>query len=251
MIGVSSTVFCSMDFEKVYKMVGKEFSHWEIIGEGEHCLKDVSKKFFKLAPSYDMSYSVHVPMCDVNIASLNERIREDSVLETINNIDFAMEMQATSITFHPGNHPFSMPQLRAKAVDASKRSLRTLDRIAEEYGAPLALENMPSMDFMLGRTTKEFGELIDGTNLKMCFDIGHANTMGEVDDFIKKYKDRFINIHIHDNHGKVDEHLTCGEGLIDFPKVLKKLKSYSGTYIIESRGFESAVGSKLFLEKLF
>lgn len=250
MIGVSSTVFSTMDFGKVFEMVGREFNHWEIISEGEHCLMDVSERFFELAPSYDMSYSVHAPMSDINLASLNERMREGSIFETINTIDTAMEMNAKTITFHPGLLPMSMPQMKDKSIEACKRSLRSLDRIAAEYSAPLALENMPSFPFMLGRTTDEFKELIEGTNLQMCFDFGHANTNSQIDDFIKGFKDRIVNIHIHDNNGEKDEHLTCGKGNIDFGKHLKKLDSYSGTYIIEAKSYDSAVESKKYLEKL-
>lgn len=250
MIGASSTIFSTMDFVKVFEMMGEEFHHWEIITEGEHSPRNIAPLFEQLAPSYDMSYSIHAPMCDINIASLNERIREDSVIETINTIDFAMGMNATTITFHPGTQPFSMPQLRDKSIAACKKSLSMLDRISQECGAPLALENMPCWEFMLGRTVEEFKELIDDTNLMMCFDIGHANTNGQVTEFIKEFKDRIINIHIHDNHGKTDEHLTCGEGKIDFKKHLKDLRWYPGTYIIESKGYESAIKSKLFLEKM-
>ena len=125
----------------------------------------------------------------------------------------------------------------------AKRSIRMLDRISEEYGVNMALENMPSMPFMLAHTADEMFELLDGTNMPICFDIGHANTVGQVDEIIERFGDRIINVHIHDNDGTADQHMTIGDGNINFETILKKLRRYMGNYIIESRTLESAVES--------
>ena len=53
-----------------------------------------------------------------------------------------------------------------------------------------------------------------------------------------------MNIHIHDNNGQQDQHLTVGDGNIDFKHVLSKLSGYGGRYVIESKSFESAVDSQ-------
>ena len=84
----------------------------------------------------------------------------------------------------------------------------------------------------------------------MTFDIGHANTTGQVDAMIDRFADRLVNIHIHDNHGQRDEHLTIGDGGIDFDRVLGLLSSYRGNYIIESKNLDSAVESQSRLEKM-
>ena len=59
------------------------------------------------------------------------------------------------------------------------------------------------------------------------------------------------NIHIHDNNGKMDEHLTIGDGSIDFSDVLSKLDFYDRNFVIESKTYESAVESQSRLESLF
>ena len=61
-----------------------------------------------------------------------------------------------------------------------------------------------------------------------------------IDTFGKRIK----NIHIHDNNGDKDEHLTIGTGSIDFCKVLKKLKFYDRNYVIESKNYDSAAESQ-------
>jgi sugar phosphate isomerase/epimerase len=67
---------------------------------------------------------------------------------------------------------------------------------------------------------------------------------------IDAFFDRIANVHIHDNNGDRDAHMTIGDGSIDFQHVLKRLSRYSGNYIIESRSFESAVESQSRLESL-
>ena len=67
---------------------------------------------------------------------------------------------------------------------------------------------------------------------------------------IDTFSDRIANVHIHDNMGERDEHLTLGEGSIDFQHVISMLKGYTGNYIIESKNLDSAVRSKKVLERL-
>ena len=93
-------------------------------------------------------------------------------------------------------------------------------------------------------------EIIDGTDLSVCFDIGHANTSGQIDRMVELFGDRIRNIHIHDNLGEKDDHLTIGDGRVDFGYVLGLLRNYRGRYIIEARSLESAIESQARLRKL-
>lgn len=250
MIGVSSTEFSAYNFEEVIAEVSKEFDHWEIFAEAEHHIPSIINRMVDTMPSYDLSYSVHAPISDVNLASLNERFREASVIEMLNTLEMAASLDIDRVTIHPGIAPMSVPYMEEKALEQSKRSLRSLDRISAEYGVMIAVENMPALPFMIGQTAEEMKTLIGDTNLSFCFDIGHANTTGQIDALISEFKDRIINIHIHDNHGLNDEHLTLGEGEIDFKDVIGKLSGYTGNYIAEVRSFPSGVESRDYLKKL-
>ena len=70
MIGVSSTEFSSYMFEEVIAEISKVFDHWEIFAEAEHRLPSVEARFRDLMPSYKLSYSIHAPISDINLASL-------------------------------------------------------------------------------------------------------------------------------------------------------------------------------------
>jgi sugar phosphate isomerase/epimerase len=250
MIGVSSTAFSAESVEDVLAKVAKEFGHWEIISEGEHYLPLIMRRLEAVAPSYDIKFSIHAPISDVNIAALSERIREAATLEIIASMEHAIALNADTITFHPGFMSMVVPNQEAKAIEKAKRSIRTIDRLMKEFGITAAMENMPSIKFMIGMTAKEMFEMVDGTDMKICFDIGHANTVNQIDEMIDLLGDRIKNIHIHDNNGKNDDHMTIGDGQIDFTKVLKKLSNYKGRYIIESRSIGSAVTSRDRLKEL-
>lgn len=154
------------------------------------------------------------------------------------------------VTVHPGLTSMSVPGLEERAVARAKESLRVMDRVVREYDLIVAIENMPAFPFFLGRTAEQLADIVDGTDLGICFDIGHANTMGQIDAMIDTFGDRIVNIHIHDNHGETDEHLTIGDGDIDFAHVIRRMSGYRGNWIIESKSMGSAVQSLPRLQKM-
>ena len=250
MIGTSCTQFAVEDFDSVHEKVSAHFSHWEIFAEWKHELSSAFPAFMRNRGSYDMTYSIHAPITDINIAAFNDRIRESAVQEMIRTLEYAGKMNIDTITIHPGIYSMVLIDVKREAIELSKRSLKKIDKAATEYGVTAAIENMPSFPIMMGQTADELLELIDGTDLKICFDIGHANTVGTIGDFIDRFSDRIANIHIHDNFGDRDAHMTIGDGKIDFPSVLSKLRNYKRNYIIEAKSLPSAIESKKRLEKL-
>ncbi|MCB5280022.1 MAG: sugar phosphate isomerase/epimerase [Candidatus Cloacimonetes bacterium] len=252
MIGVSCPDFCSHNFVEIWNAVSENFKHWEIFSEANHALPTNTGLFLGFRDDHkDMTYSIHAPIADINLASLNERIREASFMEIYSTMESAKEMGIKTITIHPGIYSFAVGGMKERSIANAKLTLKMLAHSARSVGdITLAVENMPSFPIMMGQTPDELGELVDGTDLSICFDIGHANTMNCINEFIDRFKDRLANVHIHDNMGDRDAHLGLGEGNIDFEAVLSKLKGYTGNYIIESKSLESAIRSKVVLEKL-
>ena len=248
MIGVSCTSFSSDPPEEWLDRIVGEFDLWEIFSEASHSIVYNFDRFAELLPSYDLSYSVHAPICDINIASISDPVREASMKEMLDTIDAASRLDIDRVTIHPGLSSMSVHGIEERYLAHAKDSMKVLDRASREYGVTLAIENMPEMYFFLGRTASELNDIVSGTDLGICFDIGHANTTGQIDAMIDTFGDRIANIHIHDNNGGRDEHLTIGKGSIDFDRVLGKLESYTHNYVIESKTFESAVESQSLLE---
>jgi sugar phosphate isomerase/epimerase len=249
MISVSSPAFSLMPFDQAIEAVAKDFRAWEIVAEGMHRLRDIERRFIEISGSYDLEYSVHAPLSDINIGSLNPAMKEASLNEVLLAIESCARMDIDLITFHPG---FISPlgQLdRSAVMRETSRSIREIDRAASEHGVVAALENMPRMPITTCTEPMELLSLVEGTSLGICFDIGHAHTNGNIDEFLK-HVDRFSNVHIHDNDGSSDQHLTIGEGRIDFKHVLAAMGGYGRRYVIEARRVEGAPLSAQRLSRL-
>ena len=97
-----------------------------------------------------------------------------------------------------------------------------------------------SLPYELGKTI----ELINRKNAGILLDIGHANIAvnsglmpcKNLSEYIKAIPAEIVEIHLHDNHGKKDEHLNPGEGNIDFESVFSALQSvdFKGNITLES-----------------
>lgn len=73
--------------------------------------------------------------------------------------------------------------------------------------------------------------------LRLTLDIGHLHCQRELPlgDYIARYDDSFVNVHIEDMRQGVHEHLMFGEGEIDFPPVIGALREakYAGGVHVE------------------
>ena len=73
----------------------------------------------------------------------------------------------------------------------------------------------------------------EALGISLTFDVGHANTNGNLDTFCKVILPRAAHMHIHDNHGKYDEHLPLGKGSIDWKRVMPKIRAeYRGKIMV-------------------
>lgn len=253
MIGMSCTQFGVKDPEVIMDMVSQDFKLWEIFSEDKHNIIKFAPRFNEIKKSFGMKYSIHAPICDINIASLNDKMRKASVDEMIKTIECANKMDIKTVTIHPGIYSMVLYEVKGISEELARSSLKKIAKAADQYGVTAAIENMPSFAVMMGQTPEGLLDLIEDTELKVCFDIGHANTMGMINGFIDLFQDkqhRLANIHIHDNMGDKDAHMTIGDGNIDFYNVLSRLRKYRGNYIIESRDLDSAIESKKRLEKM-
>ena len=86
-----------------------------------------------------------------------------------------------------------------RRFDAAFSSLEHLHIFAKERGVTLALENTPGEM----ATPAHLRQFIVGTrltNLRMCFDIGHAHIGDGVLASLEPMREFLVSSHIHDNH---------------------------------------------------
>lgn len=250
MIGIGSPTFCQTPFMTMLERISRSFQLWEILSEGEDRLELVRDGIRRGQESYGLTFQVHAPLSDVNIGSVHEPMRVAAVNEIKSTIALCRMLDIPLVTVHPGFVQGIAFLDRQKAFEMTKVSVREIAEFSAEHSVEVVLENMPTNINATCTTASELVQAIEGTGLRMCFDMGHANTAGQVDEFLR-LTDLFGNVHLHNNEGDWDQHNRIDDGSADLRKVVSALKrSYRGNIIIESTDLEPGIESKRALERL-
>lgn len=69
---------------------------------------------------------------------------------------------------------------------------------------------------------------LDIPNIKMCYDIGHANAYCKGQNLLEKFKDKIACSHLHNNFGQ-DDHNILTNGEIDYLPIIKQLNALPDT----------------------
>ncbi|HVX13447.1 MAG TPA: sugar phosphate isomerase/epimerase family protein [Pirellulales bacterium] len=113
---------------------------------------------------------------------------------------------------------------------------RTLD-YAQARRVRIGFEPEPGMFIDTMAAFDELAERLKHPALQLTLDIGHLQCQGELPltDYVGRYADRLVNIHIEDMRRGVHEHLMFGEGEIDFRPLVRYLCKcgYSGGVHVE------------------
>jgi sugar phosphate isomerase/epimerase len=197
----------------------------------------------------------------VGFGSAHEKVREGWVREAKDMIQVAKELGIRLLNFHFYTRLGAVGRTE-KSREAFLRnftgSMKELTEVATRSGLDLMLENVPSEDANPLESIACFSQVMsDVPALKFHFDVAHAfieNRMKGVKEYLDAFDDRLAHIHMHDNHGRHDEHLPLGDGKIDFRKVVKLLKEHGYDKTITFEVFTSqtdAVRSRNLFKKLW
>ncbi len=183
--------------------------------------------------NYNLKYTIHSPIINLNIASLTENIRKASVAEIKKSIDLANKIDAKTVVVHPGSVPFLGRGFEDKIFELNKQSIKEIGEYGRDLGIDAAIENMPDLGGYMYSNPYELNELVTSLEMSMTLDIGHANHAGYGPEDM--YFDSIKHIHAHDNNGDDDSHYALGDGSIDLKSIISNFedKKYNGTYIIE------------------
>lgn len=250
MIGVASPAFCQMPFINMLEQISEHFELWEILSEGEDRLEQIGEGVRYGQESLGMSFQAHAPLSDVNVGSVHEPMRIAAVNEISQTIAMCRKLDIPIVTMHPGFVQGVAFLNRSKAVEMTKRSVVEIADFARDQSVKVAVENLPANINGTCTSAEELLRVLEGTDLEICFDMGHANTAGQLDAFLA-LAGRFGNVHLHNNEGEWDQHNAIDDGSADLVKVISVLrKSYKGNIVIESTDLESGSESKRKLEQL-
>src|SRR5262245_56945943 len=104
-------------------------------------------------------------------------------------------------------------------------SLRQVLRHATDSGVTLGFEPEPGMFIDTVKSFQRLLQWIDAPHLQLTLDVGHLWCQGElpIADYIARWSQRIVNVHIEDMRAGVHEHLMFGEGEMHFPPIIAAL----------------------------
>jgi len=204
------------------------FDFIELWGEIPHAYHEwVDRKRLKdLLSTYDASVTMHAPFTDLNPAVPFQPVKA-AVTKTLGEfIRFGDYLSASRITIHPGS--VNNEALVPKSVENAVSTLRELVRVSDgrlEVNAENQVKSQSPYHFPLGSNLESVDILlaeVEGVHLTL--DTGHAHVSGiDPSALYERFQDVVTEIHLNDNNGSTDDHLSPGRGTARLKGVLEKL----------------------------
>jgi len=250
-IGISTWVYFWRPLREVLKDIAEVgYPHMEMWADKTHLdpriSLDISAVKVLLNSLHLKVHSLHAPFSEVNIASLDEQERENSLDLIKKSMESCSELEGEIVIVHPCSTETSgNNQSYLKAKNKTEDSLCTLATFAEKLGIKIAVENLPNIGgWGFGTDVSQLSELVSELNnprLGLCLDTGHAFVGRENVDLSKAVfacGKKLIALHIQDSDGKRDRHWLPGQGIINWAQFMKDLASidYQGVLTLEISG---------------
>lgn len=189
--------------------------------------------------------SVHAPITDhfgrgdrwaatYSTALADEPGRQLAVREAEASLQIAGRIPFKTLVVHLGT-PASRNNPGDNSRGAAVRSAEDICRLAESLGIRVALEVIPNALSTPASLVSIVERDLEATYAGICMDFGHAFMGGDVPDAVETVAEHLIATHVHDNHGREDEHLVPYFGSIDWAAALVTMQKigYEGTYMME------------------
>lgn len=166
--------------------------------------------------------TAHAPIFDLNPGSLDPVIRKHTRRCWERAVGVAGALGARMMNFHTGHHPL-LPESTFPGWLAL--SLEIWERIADltaDAGMTLLLENMfePTPQVQL-----ELLAQLESRHLGFTLDVAHAQIFGAVslDAWWNQLGPAIREVHLHDSDGFSDDHLSIGDGALDWQRIFEDL----------------------------
>jgi len=169
--------------------------------------------------------TLHAPFMDLNPGSPEPLVYSATRIRFEQTLDAAEAFGAKLVVFHPGYDPWRYAGQDSLWLEHNLRFWPPLLERAARFGCMIALENI------FERKTETLAALLnqlDSPQLGHCFDVGHWNLFSELplSDWFSTLGPHLVHLHLHDNHGELDDHLPIGEGGIDFSSLFSQLATF-------------------------
>jgi len=175
---------------------------------------------------HGMRLTVHGPYMDTHPGGPDDDEMEATARRFARALDVLEVLRPEVAVFHAGYDRKRFGGDEGLWCEQSLRTWAPLVERAEAMGVTIAVENIYERG---PGPMKRLVEAVDSPRFRACLDTGHLNVCSKVDpgEWVEALGDKVAEVHLHDNHGKKDEHLPPGEGTFDFRGFLVLLERHS------------------------
>ncbi|MBI3583242.1 MAG: sugar phosphate isomerase/epimerase [Nitrospinae bacterium] len=202
----------------------------------------------KKALNNGTSLTWHAPFMDLSPGGVDEKIRQVTVDRIKQAVKESLPLNPRLIIIHPGYDDY---RFNGEIDKWLKNSLKTWREVLDKYSnINFAIENVfENRPDTLERLIKE----MNSDRFRYCFDTGHFNVFSKISlkEWLERVGHYISEIHLHDNHGKEDEHLGLGEGNFDFDTLFSFLRDSNRQpiFTLEAHSKEGVLRSIEYLKK--
>jgi sugar phosphate isomerase/epimerase len=190
-------------------------------------------------------HSMHAPIVDAirggkwigsySIASGDESRRKAAVAEIAATLKVAAVAPFKYLVVHLGIPSEQNAAAHDNQPEAARRSVEEIASLASAVNVRVALEVMPNALSSASAICHLIEEHLDGVDVGVCLDYGHANLMGDLSDAIETVSGHLWTTHVHDNDGRKDDHRVPFAGRIDWDAAIMETQKigYDGVLMFE------------------
>ena len=168
-------------------------------------------------------------------ATADEAERTRAVDETNAALNIAREIETRYMVVHLGVPTVQNPPPQDNQRAAARRSVEQIHALAQPIGVEVALEVIPNGISTASSLVTMIEDDLELARLGICMDFGHAFLLGDPVEAVETVSGHVVTTHVHDNHGRRDDHLMPFDGAIDWTTALMSMQKvgYESTYMFE------------------
>ncbi|MDI6807697.1 MAG: sugar phosphate isomerase/epimerase family protein [Candidatus Eisenbacteria bacterium] len=167
--------------------------------------------------------TAHGPFYDLNPGSRDSSVRSYTLRCFSETLEACSHLGVSLVVFHTGLNPLLPITYQKIWLDISMDSWKPVVREAEEKKIVIAIENTFARD---SSTIEAIVREVSSEWLKVCFDAAHVHVYSRkpIEEWLDNLDGLVRKIHLNDNAGEHDDHLSLGEGNMDIVNVFRQLE---------------------------
>jgi sugar phosphate isomerase/epimerase len=197
------------------------FSHYSL----QNLDKTKCSETAELLANAGLKITFHAPFMDLRPGALDDKIRQASLDRIKEVFDLAPYFHPLKIVCHPSFDERYYVDCDDLWLESSIKTWTELIALAEAAKTIIALENVYEKN---PHILRRLFDALSSDSICFCFDTGHFNVFSftPLNIWMQELGKYLGHLHVHDNHGKADEHLPIGCGTFPFAELFETLRTF-------------------------